>query len=116
MRPVPWFGLARGLLLACWRAPTRAATPARADWEPAARRRRAVLLAVVGALASTAALLQLDAVREGGLDAAWVAHAALATLLFAWVGSGFATALMGMWVMLRIDAARRRRAQRKLRK
>jgi membrane glycosyltransferase len=105
MRPVPWFGLARGLLLSCWRlTPTRAATPARADWEPAGRRRRAVLLAIVGALACTAAMLQLDAVPEGGFDAAWVAHAALATLLFAWVGSGFVTALMGMWVMLRGDA------------
>jgi membrane glycosyltransferase len=58
-----------------------------------------MLLAIVGALAVVAVLLQWPA-SPADRSAAWLVQTVLVTLLFAWVGSGFATALMGAWVML----------------
>ena len=99
----PWFGLWRGLLFALWPGmhhPT-AVDPA-APWLVAARRRRRVLLALVAALAAAALALQWQAAPPGLTAAGW-AQMLLVTLLFAWVGAGFATALMGAWVMHRGD-------------
>ena len=104
--PMPaqrWFGLWRGLLFALWpgvRYPAPAAPYA--PWQAAAARRRRVLLALVSALAAGALLLQWQAAAPGSSPIGW-AQAVLVTLLFAWVGAGFVTALMGAWVMLRGD-------------
>ena len=100
----PWFGLWRGLLFALWPGlhfPAPAA-PA-AAWQAAATRRRRMLLALVAALAGSALLLQWQAAPQGLTASGW-AQAVLVTLLFAWVGAGFVTALMGAWVMLRGDS------------
>ena len=104
--PMPlqrWFGLWRGLLLALWPGLGYAAATAEpAPWQAAATRRRRVLLALVALLAGAALALQW---RHAGAPAdavAWL-QTLLLTLLFAWVGAGFATALMGAWVMLRGD-------------
>jgi len=103
MTPSPWFGFWRGLLFALWpgrRPPAAAATgPA---WHAAARRRRALLMLAVAAFGTGAAWLRIDA---GPLepDAPWWITTALMTLLFAWVGSGCATAVMGAWVAWRGD-------------
>jgi membrane glycosyltransferase len=104
--PMPaqrWFGLWRGLLFALWPGLHFAApvVPA-AHWQAAAARRRRTLLALLATLAGSALLLQWQAAPQGLTSAGW-AQAWLVTLLFAWVGSGFVTALMGAWVMLRGD-------------
>ena len=99
----PWFGLWRGLLFALWPGlhfPAPAA-PA-AAWQAAATHRRRMLLALVAALAGSALLLQWQAAPQGLTASGW-AQAVLVTLLFAWVGAGFVTALMGAWVMHRGD-------------
>jgi len=100
----PWFGLWRGLLFALWPGlhfPAPAAPSA--PWQAAAARRRRMLLALVAALAGSALLLQWQAAPQGLTAGGW-AQALLATLLFAWVGAGFVTALMGVWVMHRGDS------------
>jgi membrane glycosyltransferase len=111
MHARPWAGLLRGLARGLRPGPGAAPVPAGRvlaaerdvlPWEAAARRRRRVLLATVGALALLALLLQA-APPPAAITVPWLAHVALATLLFAWVGSGLVTALMGMWVMLRGD-------------
>ena len=104
--PMPvqrWFGLWRGLLFAAW--PGLHFPSARgeaAPWQGAAARRRRTLLALVAALAGVALWLQWPAAGEDLSGLAW-AQMLLVTLLFAWVGIGFVTALMGAWVMLRGD-------------
>jgi membrane glycosyltransferase len=104
MHAQPWFGLTRGLLFALWPGLHFPATPVEdAPWQAAARRRRRVLLGLVLALATVAALLQWRAAPEMP-SAVWWVQAGVVTLLFAWVGAGFATALMGVWVLLRGDA------------
>ncbi len=75
-------------------APTHDAT---LPWQRSAGRRRRMLLALVGLLAALAVFLQwLQAPAE--VSTAWIIQATLVTLLFAWVGAGFVTALMGAWV------------------
>ncbi|MFO1214621.1 MAG: glucans biosynthesis glucosyltransferase MdoH [Burkholderiaceae bacterium] len=104
MPPQPWFGLRRGLLCAVWPGRrARAAAAAPAPWQGAATRRRRSLLALVAALAATALGLQWQAQPDGLQGWAWV-QALLVTLLFAWVGAGCVTALMGAWVLWRGDA------------
>ncbi|HMO45327.1 MAG TPA: glucans biosynthesis glucosyltransferase MdoH [Rubrivivax sp.] len=104
--PMPlqrWFGLWRGLLFALW--PGLGCPAAVADtppWQAAATRRRRVLLALVALLAGTALALQWPHAGAAP-DAAGRLQALLLMLLFAWVGAGFATALMGAWVLLRGD-------------
>jgi membrane glycosyltransferase len=103
MTPAPWFGFWRGLLFALWpgqrMAPPAGDAPA---WHAVARRRRAVLLAVVAALAGIAAALRIEA-GPADPDALWWGTTTLMTLLFAWVGVGFATAAMGAWSSWRGD-------------
>jgi membrane glycosyltransferase len=107
MRARPWHGLLRGTLIALlytlmpslkfrWREP---AIPRWAD--VASRRRRVLLLAVLGFAATAAALLFAHAPEQAPL--AWMLYAGLGVLLTAWVGAGTATALMGAWVLLRGD-------------
>ena len=97
MTPAPWFGFWRGLLFTLWPgsdaiASARPVLP----WHGAARRRRAVLLLLVALLAGSAAALRIEA-GPAQPDAVWWTTTALMTLLFAWVGVGCATALMGAW-------------------
>ncbi len=105
MRAQPWFGLMRGLLFALWpgmRFEAAATAPSSAAWQRAAHRRRSMLLALVALLSAVALVLQ-TATPPDGDTIAWTVRVTLGTLLFAWLGSGFATALMGAWVMLRGD-------------
>ncbi len=103
MRTKPWFGLMRGVLFALWPgvrfAPPHTDTPL---WLRAAINRRRTLLVLVAALAATAAVLQAaSAPDQPGV--LWWLQAGLGTLLFAWVGAGFVTALMGARVLRRGD-------------
>lgn len=97
--PAPWFGFWRGLLFALWpgqRWPG-VAGPAHA-WQATAKRRRSVLITLVLALAGGALMLRLGDHPEVH-DALWWSTTALMTLLFAWVGVGCVTALMGVWAL-----------------
>jgi membrane glycosyltransferase len=103
MTPSPWFGFWRGLLFALLPGPCpRASAQSRAPWRAAARRRRATLLMLVLAMAAGAAALRVEA-GPAQPDALWWGTTALATLLFAWVGVGCATAAMGAWAAWRGD-------------
>ena len=99
MRPSPWFGLMRGLLIALLPGLRRGwFESAPAPWSPAAQRRRRALLGVVLASAVMAALL-LQASAPPEPSVLWWLHAAFAVLLLAWLGAGLATALMGARVL-----------------
>lgn len=103
MPPHRWFGFVRGLMLALMPGlPYRHAAP-QARWTAAARRRRHVLLALVLVLGGTAFVLQA-AHPPADAGAAWWAQVSLSSLLLAWLATGFATALMGAWVLLKGDA------------
>jgi membrane glycosyltransferase len=103
MTPTPWFGFWRGLLFALWPGLrwSGAASFDRA-WHAAARQRRRVLLVLVAAMVGAALYLRLDT-APAQPDAWWWASSALMTLLFAWVGVGCATAVMGAWALWRGD-------------
>ena len=103
MRPTPWFGLMRGLLVALLpglRYTWGGSNPT--PWNLAARQRRRALFAVVIASGVMAALLLQASAPESPLPPWWL-HAAFAVLLLAWLGAGLATALMGAWVLWRGD-------------
>ncbi|WBY03736.1 glucans biosynthesis glucosyltransferase MdoH [Ramlibacter tataouinensis] len=82
------------------RAPART----RAPWERAATRRRAAFAAI--ALLSTAIATVLFAKAQPDSPNPWLqwGQIALFAALSSWVVTGFATALMGFWVVLRGDA------------
>jgi membrane glycosyltransferase len=111
MVPRPWRGfwnsIGAALLSApaqlLGHAPARGPEPAPEAWETAANRRRAVLALLT--VLSTAGAATLFASVQPPLESAWLqtAQLALFTLLSAWVVTGFLTALMGFWVMLRGD-------------
>jgi membrane glycosyltransferase len=97
MTPSPWFGFWRGLLFALWPGPVpRASAESLAPWHAVARRRRAMLLMLVMAMAISGVALRLEA-APAQPDAPWWAATVLMTLLFAWAGVGCATAAMGAW-------------------
>ena len=103
MTPSPWFGFWRGLLFALWPG-IRWTGAARFDcaWHGAARHRRRMLFVLVAAMVGAALVLRID---SGPFlpDAWWWTSTALMTLLFAWVGVGCATAVMGAWSLWRGD-------------
>jgi membrane glycosyltransferase len=103
MTPAPWFGFWRGLLFALWPG-IRWTGAARFDcaWHGAAKRRRRVLLVLVAAMVGAALALRIDT-GPYYADAWWWTSTALMTLLFAWVGVGCATAVMGAWSLWRGD-------------
>jgi membrane glycosyltransferase len=103
----PWRGFLRGLgdaLLSLFeRRPASADGSAPQPWQQAAlRRRRFLLLWVLGAAGGATALM-LQALPEQG--PAWLrfGQVALFALLFAWLAAGFFTAVMGFVVLWRGD-------------
>ncbi|MBA4328842.1 MAG: glucans biosynthesis glucosyltransferase MdoH [Polaromonas sp.] len=108
MAPRPWRGFWNSLGTAVLLRLTGSARPARAaspqaPWQLAAKRRRAVLVALT--LLSTAFATTLFADMQPDYDSAWLEYGqiALFSLLSAWVVTGFMTALMGFYVTLRGD-------------
>ncbi|TNF56918.1 MAG: glucans biosynthesis glucosyltransferase MdoH [Burkholderiales bacterium] len=111
MAPRPWVGFWRGLGSATLSRVTRlmpprepkAPRPAPAPWEMAARRRRQAFLALTVCTTVLAAWLFAQVQPEAG--PAWIqaVHATLFVVLTTWVTTGFVTALMGAWVLLRGD-------------
>lgn len=106
MTAQPWRGVVASLRAAATRAKPAAAAPVeRRDWQHAARRRRAALLAVVAMLGLAPAALWLDGGAAGGnaIGPVQALQLLLMAVLFAWVGIGFVTAAMGAWATWRGD-------------
>ncbi|SDM70736.1 membrane glycosyltransferase [Oryzisolibacter propanilivorax] len=108
MVPLPWRGfwnsIATALLLRLGgQARTAAAHGPAQPWQRAAARRRQVFIGL--SLASTLAATLLFARLQPVYGHAWLGwlQLALFALLSAWVVTGFMTAVMGMWVLLRGD-------------
>ncbi len=108
MAPRPWRGFWNSLGTAVLLRLTGSARPApaaspMAPWQHAAKRRRAVLVALT--LLSTAFATTLFADMQPDYDSAWLEYGQIALfgLLSAWVVTGFMTALMGFYVTLRGD-------------
>ncbi len=104
----PWRGFWNSLGTALLLRLTGSAHPApaastMAPWQHAAKRRRAVLVALT--VLSTAFATALFADMQPDYDSAWLEYGqiALFSLLSAWVVTGFMTALMGFYVTLRGD-------------
>ena len=117
MVPRPWQGFWHSLAKAAlkpvqrWMGRTETQAPAvrvttekLAPWQHAAQRRRATFLVLT--VISTALATSLFTDLQPDYDNAWlqVGQATLFTLLSAWVVTGFMTAMMGFYVMLRGDA------------
>lgn len=102
-----WKGLGAGTLSMATRLmpprEPRAPRPTTAPWERAAGRRRRTFLLLTICTTLLAALLFAQVQPEAG--PAWVqaVHAVLFVVLTTWVATGFVTALMGAWVLLRGD-------------
>jgi membrane glycosyltransferase len=104
----PWRGFWNSLGTAVLLRLTGSARPApaasaMAPWQHAAKRRRAVLVALT--VLSTAFATVLFADMQPDYDSAWLEYGQIALfgLLSAWVVTGFMTALMGFYVTLRGD-------------
>lgn len=108
---VPWRGFWNSVALATLTRAQRLLPGAanrrpdwlRQPWERAAERRRAAFAAI--AVLSSAIATTLFASAQPEYHNAWLFYGevALFAALSAWVVTGFATALMGFWVMLRGD-------------
>ncbi len=110
MAPLPWRGFWNSIGTAVlMRLNGRKASPGTAPaapqepWERAARQRRNIFLLL--ALATSALATTLFAGVQPSYDSAWLEYGQLAlfALLSTWVVTGFLTAMMGFWVMLRGD-------------
>ncbi len=108
MAPRPWRGFWNSLGTAVLLRLTGSARPApaagaMAPWQHAAKRRRAVLVALT--VLSTVFATTLFADMQPDYDSAWLEYGQIALfgLLSAWVVTGFMTALMGFYVTLRGD-------------
>jgi membrane glycosyltransferase len=99
MVPRPWMGFTASIAAALRRQGTSygAGNPPEA-WERAAARRRCALLAAIVLSAFGAATVLAEGLPAGGYPPLRIALVALYTLLFAWVTAGFATAMMGVIV------------------
>jgi len=108
MPVVPWQGFWRSLAIAVLRrlrgSESGAVRAPLQPWERAAERRRAAFASI--ALLSSAVATALFASAQPHYDNPWLLYGqvALFAALSAWVVTGFSTALMGFWVMLRGDA------------
>ena len=108
MVPRPWRGFwnslgTAALGLARSRQAHPAPLPARAPWQQAAARRRAVFVLLT--LLSTVLATSLFADMQPAYDSAWLQYGQLVlfALLSAWVVTGFMTAMMGFYVTIRGD-------------
>lgn len=104
MRQQPWLGLRRGLMFALWpgcRFPSQAASQA-SPWLRAAQARRQVLIGLALGVGAASLALQWGGAPDDQAPAWWL-QTLISTLLFAWLGTGLATALMGAWVAWRGD-------------
>ncbi|WP_096698632.1 glucans biosynthesis glucosyltransferase MdoH [Polaromonas sp. AER18D-145] len=108
MVPRPWRGFwnslgTAALGLARSRQVHPAPLPARAPWQQAAARRRAVFVLLT--LLSTVLATSLFADMQPAYDSAWLQYGQLVlfALLSAWVVTGFMTAMMGFYVTIRGD-------------
>lgn len=104
----PWRGFWNSLGTAVLLRLTGSARPApaasaMAPWQHAAKRRRAVLVALTVLSTTFATVLFAD--MQPDYDSAWLEYGQIALfgLLSAWVVTGFMTALMGFYVTLRGD-------------
>ena len=112
MKPLPWRGFWNSIGTAILMAANRVASPVRSEprqtppaaWELAAERRRMAFAVLT--LLSTIIASSLFANVQPNYDNAFLewGQIALFGLLSAWVVSGFVTALMGFWVMVRGDS------------
>ncbi len=111
MAPRPWRGFWNSMATAILLPFARTAQPApKSDnaklepWQLAANRRRLVFILLT--IVSTALATTLFADLQPDLDNNWLQYGqiALFCLLSAWVVTGFMTAMMGFYVMLRGDA------------
>jgi membrane glycosyltransferase len=98
MVPQPWIGFFAGMKQGLT-GPAGSAT----QWEGAAARRRRALLIAIGVSALGAAGLLAHAQTATDQWALRIGQVMLYTLLFAWVTAGFVTAMMGFIVQLRGD-------------
>ena len=108
MVPRPWRGFwnslgTAALGLARSRPAHPAPLPARAPWQQAAARRRAVFVLLT--VLSTVLATSLFADMQPDYDSAWLQYGQLVlfALLSAWVVTGFMTAMMGFYVTIRGD-------------
>ncbi|TFY97379.1 glucans biosynthesis glucosyltransferase MdoH [Ramlibacter rhizophilus] len=107
----PWRGFWNSLGTAGLAALDRLISPARpapsrrrASWEDAASRRRSVFALITVVSATVATLLFANAQPDYASNWWRYGQIALFAVLSTWVVTGFVTALMGFWVMLRGDA------------
>ena len=112
MVPRPWRGFWKSIgatLLSVASAclpgqrPQAARTPRPMAWETASKRRRAVFSVLTVLSTLLAASLYHRAQPDGENTWLQMSQLGLFVLLSAWVITGFVTALMGFWVMLRGD-------------
>ncbi|TNF63165.1 MAG: glucans biosynthesis glucosyltransferase MdoH [Burkholderiales bacterium] len=111
MPPRPWQGFWSGLgsaalgCLARQLPPRVHAAPQNVGpgWEHAARRRRLTFLTLTLTITLLAATLFTTLQPAAGPGWLQLAHAVLFVVLTTWVATGFVTALMGAWVLLRGD-------------
>ena len=110
MVPTPWRGFWKGMAAAVlWPVTRRTAQSApdlpdvRAPWQRAAQRRRAAFLLLT--VVSTALATSLFADMQPNYNNVVLQYGqiALFALLSAWVVTGFMTAMMGFWVLVRGD-------------
>ena len=112
MVPRPWRGFWKGIGAAALSVasaclpgsrPQAARGPRPMAWETAGNRRRAVFAVLTVLSTLLAASLYQRAQPDGENTWLQMAQLGLFVLLSAWVVTGFVTALMGFWVMLRGD-------------
>ena len=115
MHPAPWANnpftrFARWLARRDWRGGPHLASRGEASlgpalkkpyWRVAARVRRGVLLILVFAQSALATYLMTAILPYHGTHWLEMVILVIYAILFTWVGSGFWTALMGFWVLLR---------------
>ena len=113
MVPTPWRGFWKGMAAAAlWpvarltgRTVALKATPAALEpWQRAAQRRRAVFLLLTAVSTALATSLFADMQPHYNNDLLQYGQITLFALLSAWVVTGFMTAMMGFWVLVRGDA------------
>ena len=112
MVPTPWRGFWKGMAAAAlWpmakmagRAADESSDAALAPWQRAAQRRRSVFLLLTVLSTALATSFFADMQPNYDNDLLQYGQITLFALLSAWVVTGFMTAMMGFWVLVRGDA------------